>query len=200
MTDLEKALEKSSKLKLPQRLDKNRRVRNNESIISKKLFKKPYHLAVIMLNQGLMDGYGRMTQHDIAELFKKHGCDLTYQKVNHDLGFIAERLGIKDLIRSNVSVVKDGVRQIAPSTNPEQEDWSGWCMNCKVVFQPDERAKGCLCHKCLGTKPISKKAKKCQCGETFYETAKRIHVCQVCEARNKTFQESTLKTYYSGVM
>lgn len=188
MEELRNVLEQLEKEGIPHAIDKKHKLRKKESDILKSEFGKPYHLCIVMLNQGLIKGPSR--QVDIKNYLNKKGCNLTNQQISNDLTFAIRRFGISSFIKTRVA----GIRNI-----DKISDWHGRCCFCLKEYTPDSRTIA-ACHECMGVKPLSKKKKTCSCGEKFFETAENGHLCRTCMTRNKQYSESTINVYYNGVM
>lgn len=137
-----------------------------------------------------------MTQAERVKFFVSKGSNLTSSRVNNDISFSAKKYGILPLLNSiaykkNVPV---------PHGNEDKYEYKGPCISCNTQFVRDSRAKGCVCHSCMGTRPLNRKEKKCVCGDTFYTGPDNDILCQTCMSRNKYHTDSTINVYYSGVM
>lgn len=194
MHQLKTVLEKITKQRLPHKLDQKMRTRKELAAESRKKFNKPYHLAIIELNQGLMPGYPRMTQKEIAALFQPDQDNLYSGKmISNDIRRAASNFEIKDLMRNNVAIIKKNGEKHITVVGEKQEKHG--CIICGKEF---ESTADCLLghRKCFGLPKPPSGIKRClKCQKEFRQTPTNWHVCTDCTAVNLRQGETSYRAH-----
>lgn len=167
------------------RLDSRMTIRKELSAISKETFKMPYYLSIIKLNNGIMPGYPKLTQKEIAALFQDKAKEHEYnhKMISSDIRKAIQHFEIRDILNSINAERLPEVEIKYPHKNNLGK--ISKCVFCQKEYRV---AKDCLaaCRKCLGIREPSNKHVSClKCGKSFKQTHTNWRVCSDCNQFNK---------------
>lgn len=196
MQELKDALKEACRLKIPQALDSKMRKHKKLSRISKKLYGKPYNLAIVELNTGLMPGHQSLTSCEISGIFKKEaGYDISEKVVSGQLFRAIKELGVRNFIRCSVGIPGD--RKEASLIPVIQKELCGLC--CKNYFVPTPENLAC-CPECMGLQAKKAGLKRClSCDKVFTSSGIGNELCSVCGAVNSKITETVAFTRHSQI-